>query len=116
MSASKIDEKAAMEALESPIIVEQVDLRAEITKGTSSFTQEEIQQAKDIVLATLKEEDIDKYAPSLRLQDNQNDEKIIAVFVGVFDDRVTESGEPIRRTYHIRDGKLTRVIKTMPKK
>lgn len=107
----QIDEKAAVEALASPVLVTQFDLR-KITGRTPSFTQEEVRQAKDIVLARLKEEGIDTYEPSLRLVDSQ--EKTLVVFVALFEDRELENGEMLARTYHIQHGTLIRVIKRYP--
>jgi hypothetical protein len=111
MNAKEIED-----ALNSSILVKQFDLRTEVSGRTPSFTQDEVQQAKNIVLDTLEKEGIDKYEPALILMDNQNEEGIVIVFVGAGDDRVLENGEPISRTYHIQDGKLIRVIKTTPKK
>ena len=108
------DQEQIWRELKNPIIVRQFDLRTEVTGRTPTFSQEEVQQAKDITLARLKAEGIDKYAPSLRLVDDQNDNKIIAIFVGLFDDRELENGELLPRTYHIQHGKLIRVIKRYP--
>lgn len=113
-SGLSFDEEKILHMLRNPVILRQFDLRTEVTGRTPTFSQEEVQQAKDITLARLKEEGIDKFAPSLRLLDDQNDAKRIAIFVGLADDRELENGELLGRTYHIQHGKLIRVIKRYP--
>ena len=112
-SPSPIPSAAEMEkALTEWIKVEQydLDLRTEAEGGTRSFSREEVQQAKDLVRARLSAEGIDKYEPSVRLVDVPPG-TMMPIFIGVFDKRELPNGEQLRREYHIRNGKLFRILK-----
>ena len=98
------------------VIVEQfdLDLQTPAKSGTPSFSREEVQKAKDIVRERLKVDGLDKYEPLVRLVDNKNQDKIMVIFIGVFDDRVLPNGEMLRREYHIHNGKVFRIVKSYP--
>ncbi len=49
------------------IVAEQYDLRSELVGRTHSFTKNEIEQAKAIVLTELSKKDLEKYHPNLML-------------------------------------------------
>ncbi len=99
------------------VIVRNYDLTysPEAAGGTVSFTKEEVSQAKKIVFAELEREGLMKFKPRLLLSDNQDPSGIMVIFAIPADEDLYDGNASRGRTYHIRNGRLLRVIKARPK-
>lgn len=97
------------------IISQKYDLRTHIAGRTTSFTKEEVLQAKMLVLHELTKENLEKFNPRLLLIDNQDQSGIIIVFAIPDEQHEFDGKESRGRTYYIQDGRVVRVIKAKPK-
>lgn len=99
----------------SVTMIEQYNISGEIINGTESFTKDEIQQAKRIILEELAREGLEKYRYRLILVDNKNERKIIVIHAFPDEQHEFDGKESRGRTYYIQDGRVVRVIKAKPK-
>ena len=101
---------------ELPVVIAQsYNLREPVTGRTPSFTQQEVLEAKKLVVDALTQEGIEPFTPALMLVDTQNKESTMVIHAIVDEPHEYEGQESRNRTFYVQDGTIVKVRKGVSK-